>query len=58
MVFSGLIKYGWLFAMLILWLNRVLIFTLYKVEAAQLQLRLQAKGYKVQSIHGDKGQVT
>lgn len=36
--------------------NRVLVFVLYKKEAADLQNRLLAKGYNVQAIHGDKSQ--
>jgi ATP-dependent RNA helicase DBP3 len=36
--------------------NRILIFVLYKREAADLQQRLQGKGYNVTAIHGDKSQ--
>jgi ATP-dependent RNA helicase DBP3 len=36
--------------------NRCLIFVLYKKEAVTLQNTLQAKGYKVTAIHGDKSQ--
>ena len=36
--------------------NRILIFVLYKKEAADLQVRLQGKGYNVTAIHGDKSQ--
>ncbi len=36
--------------------NRILIFVLYKKEAAELQNKLQAKGYSVTGIHGDKSQ--
>merc|ERR1712195_6232 len=36
--------------------NRVLIFGLYKKEAARLESSLQRKGFVVNSIHGDKTQ--
>ena len=36
---------------------RILIFVLYKREAVELQGKLQAKGYHVTAIHGDKSQV-
>jgi ATP-dependent RNA helicase DBP3 len=36
--------------------NRILIFVLYKKEAADLQYRLQQRGYAVTGIHGDKSQ--
>jgi ATP-dependent RNA helicase DBP3 len=36
--------------------NRILIFVLYKKEAADLQVRLAGKGYNVTAIHGDKSQ--
>ena len=36
--------------------NRCLIFVLYKKEAVTLQNTLQAKGYNVTAIHGDKSQ--
>jgi ATP-dependent RNA helicase DBP3 len=36
--------------------NRVLIFVLYKKEASRVENLLANKGYKVQSIHGDKSQ--
>ena len=36
---------------------RILIFVLYKKEAVDLQNKLQAKGYHVTAIHGDKSQV-
>ncbi len=36
--------------------NKILIFVLYKKEAVELQSKLQAKGYNVTGIHGDKNQ--
>lgn len=36
--------------------NRILIFVLYKKEAADLQVRLAGRGYNVTAIHGDKSQ--
>jgi ATP-dependent RNA helicase DBP3 len=36
--------------------NRVLVFALYKKEAARIEAMLQRKGFKVQAIHGDKNQ--
>ena len=36
--------------------NRILIFVLYKREAAELQVRLAGKGFNVTAIHGDKSQ--
>merc|ERR1712083_713595 len=36
--------------------NRVLIFVLYKKEAARLESNLQRQGWKATSIHGDKSQ--
>lgn len=36
--------------------NRILVFVLYKREAADLQTRLQGKGYNATGIHGDKSQ--
>merc|ERR1711978_178297 len=36
--------------------NRVLIFALYKKEAARLETNLKRSGWKVSSIHGDKSQ--
>jgi len=36
--------------------NRVLIFALYKKEAARMEESLRRKGFKVNSIHGDKSQ--
>ena len=36
--------------------NRVLVFALYKKEAARLERMLQQKGWKCSSIHGDKSQ--
>lgn len=36
--------------------NKILIFGLYKKEAARLEETLKRKGWKVGSIHGDKGQ--
>ncbi|KAJ2783105.1 RNA-dependent ATPase [Coemansia interrupta] len=37
--------------------NRVLVFALYKKEAARLESMLQGKGYNCVAIHGDKNQV-
>ncbi|XP_042463749.1 DEAD-box ATP-dependent RNA helicase 5-like [Zingiber officinale] len=36
--------------------NRVLVFVLYKKEAARVENMLQNKGWKVVSVHGDKAQ--
>ena len=36
--------------------NRVLIFVLYKKEAARIESNLQRAGWKCTSIHGDKSQ--
>ncbi|CAL5436234.1 unnamed protein product [Camellia sinensis] len=36
--------------------NRVLVFVLYKKEAARVETMLQKRGWKVVSIHGDKAQ--
>ena len=36
--------------------NRVLIFVLYKKEAARVEMTLKRTGWKVCSIHGDKSQ--
>lgn len=36
--------------------NRVLIFVLYKKEAARIESNLQRQGWKATSIHGDKSQ--
>ena len=36
--------------------NRILVFVLYKKEAADLQSRLQGRGFNVTAIHGDKSQ--
>ncbi|XP_058224557.1 DEAD-box ATP-dependent RNA helicase 5 [Rhododendron vialii] len=36
--------------------NRVLVFVLYKMEAARVENMLQKKGWNVVSIHGDKAQ--
>ncbi|XP_077244785.1 DEA(D/H)-box RNA helicase family protein [Tasmannia lanceolata] len=36
--------------------NRVLVFVLYKKEAARVETMLQNKGWKVVSVHGDKAQ--
>jgi ATP-dependent RNA helicase DBP3 len=36
--------------------NRILIFALYKKEAARLEQFLKGKGYKVGAIHGDLSQ--
>lgn len=36
--------------------NRVLVFALYKKEAARLEATLSRRGWKVQAIHGDKTQ--
>ncbi|KAL5552276.1 hypothetical protein UlMin_002452 [Ulmus minor] len=36
--------------------NRVLVFVLYKMEAARVERMLQGGGWKVVSIHGDKAQ--
>lgn len=36
--------------------NRILIFVLYKKEAAELQERLQGKGFNVTAINGDRSQ--
>ncbi|KAJ3278063.1 RNA-dependent ATPase [Borealophlyctis nickersoniae] len=36
--------------------NRILIFALYKKEAARLESMLRGQGYKVAGIHGDLGQ--
>lgn len=36
--------------------NRVLVFVLYKKEAAQMESYLQRKGWTAVAIHGDKGQ--
>jgi ATP-dependent RNA helicase DBP3 len=36
--------------------NKILIFVLYKKEAADLQSKLQQRGYNVTGIHGDKSQ--
>ncbi|KAJ1430802.1 P-loop containing nucleoside triphosphate hydrolase protein [Ochromonadaceae sp. CCMP2298] len=36
--------------------NRILIFVLYKREAAELQVKLSGRGYNVTAIHGDKSQ--
>jgi len=36
--------------------NKLLLFALYKKEAARLEETLKRKGFKVGSIHGDKGQ--
>jgi len=36
--------------------NRILVFALYKKEASRLESMLRAKGWNVQSIHGDKSQ--
>merc|ERR1719384_2701937 len=36
--------------------NRVLIFVLYKKEAARVEMNLKRSGWKVCSIHGDKSQ--
>ena len=37
--------------------NRILIFALYKKEAARLEGSLSRAGWVVTSIHGDKSQV-
>jgi len=37
--------------------NKILLFALYKKEAARLETTLARKGYKVGSIHGDKNQL-
>jgi len=37
--------------------NKILLFALYKKEAARLEQTLQRRGYTVGSIHGDKSQV-
>lgn len=36
--------------------NRVLVFVLYKMEAARVETMLSKRGWKVVSIHGDKAQ--
>lgn len=36
--------------------NRIIIFVLYKKEAARIEWKLQAKGWTCVSIHGDKSQ--
>ncbi|KAJ0989911.1 hypothetical protein J5N97_008267 [Dioscorea zingiberensis] len=36
--------------------NRVLVFVLYKKEAARVETMLQKRGWKVVSVHGDKAQ--
>eukprot|EP00466_Bigelowiella_natans_P017186 jgi/Bigna1/80656/fgenesh1_pg.73_\ len=36
--------------------NRVIVFALYKKEAARVETMLRRRGWKVQSIHGDKSQ--
>ncbi|CAM6098389.1 unnamed protein product [Calypogeia fissa] len=36
--------------------NRVIVFVLYKKEAARVESLLQSRGWKAVSIHGDKGQ--
>lgn len=36
--------------------NRVLVFVLYKKEAARVETMLQNRGWKVVSVHGDKAQ--
>jgi len=36
--------------------NKILVFALYKKEAARVEQTLARKGFKVGSIHGDKGQ--
>ncbi|KAI8022128.1 DEAD-box ATP-dependent RNA helicase 5 [Camellia lanceoleosa] len=36
--------------------NRILVFVLYKKEAARVETMLQKRGWKVVSIHGDKAQ--
>ncbi|CAA7411009.1 unnamed protein product [Spirodela intermedia] len=36
--------------------NRVLVFVLYKKEAARVETMLQRRGWKVVSVHGDKAQ--
>ncbi|KAF5186645.1 Dead-box atp-dependent rna helicase [Thalictrum thalictroides] len=36
--------------------NRVLVFVLYKKEAARVENMLQRRGYKAVSVHGDKAQ--
>merc|ERR1712112_393113 len=36
--------------------NRILIFVLYKKEAARIENNLSRSGWKVASIHGDKSQ--
>lgn len=37
--------------------NRVLVFALYKREAARLEQFLQRNNYDAVAVHGDKGQV-
>ncbi len=37
--------------------NKIIIFCLYKMEAARVERFLQTKGWKAQAIHGDKSQV-
>lgn len=37
-------------------MNRVIIFVLYKKEAARLESQLQNRGWKAVAVHGDKGQ--
>ncbi|BBN15389.1 ATP-dependent RNA helicase DBP3 [Marchantia polymorpha subsp. ruderalis] len=36
--------------------NRVIVFVLYKKEAARVEQQLQSRGWKVAAVHGDKGQ--
>merc|ERR1712019_154420 len=36
--------------------NRIIIFALYKKEAARLEVQLQRKGWNCVSVHGDKSQ--
>ena len=38
--------------------NRILIFVLYKKEADRITTALEAKGWNVAAIHGDRSQVT
>ena len=38
--------------------NRVLVFALYKKEAARVEQALQRQGYNVIAIHGDQTQAT
>lgn len=37
--------------------NRVLVFVLYKKEAARVESMLQRRGWNASAVHGDKGQV-